>query len=184
MPGIYFMGLSMLDKFKNTGKLKPYLIFGLTDETFSVLCGKEPSEDISKPWYMFWVTLLDQIYWVAGSAVGSLLGTVISFNTKGLDFVLTALFVVIFVGQWQETDNHLPAGCWCRVDSALPDNFWKQFFSDPGNAWYFGLPFAGTETDAGGGIVYDSFPGTYYDRALRCRDNADPVSALYPVPGE
>lgn len=104
-----FYGLSMLDKFKNTGKLKPYLIFGLTDETFSVLCGKEPSEDISKPWYMFWVTLLDQIYWVAGSAVGSLLGTVISFNTKGLDFVLTALFVVIFVGQWQETDNHLPA---------------------------------------------------------------------------
>ena len=58
---------------------------------------------------MFWVTLLDQIYWVAGSAVGSLLGSIISFNTKGLDFVLTALFVVIFVGQWQETDNHIPA---------------------------------------------------------------------------
>lgn len=104
-----FYGLSMLDKFKNTGKLKPYLIFGLTDETFSVLCGKEPAEDISRPWYMFWVTLLDQLYWVAGSAVGSLLGSIISFNTKGLDFVLTALFVVIFVGQWQETDNHIPA---------------------------------------------------------------------------
>ena len=104
-----FYGLSMLDKFKNTGKLKPYLIFGLTDETFSVLFGKEPAEDISRPWYMFWVTLLDQLYWVAGSAVGALLGSIISFNTKGLDFVLTALFVVIFVGQWQETDNHIPA---------------------------------------------------------------------------
>ena len=82
---------------------------GLTDETFSVLCGIEPAADVSRPWYMFWVTLLDQFYWVAGSAVGSLLGSVLSFNTKGLDFVLTALFVVIFVGQWQETDNHIPA---------------------------------------------------------------------------
>ena len=104
-----FYGLSMLDKFKNTGKLKPYLIFGLTDETFSVLCGTEPPEDISRPWYIFWVTLLDQFYWVFGSAVGSLLGSVVSFNTKGLDFVLTALFVVIFTGQWQETQNHGPA---------------------------------------------------------------------------
>lgn len=104
-----FYGLSMLDKFKNTGKLKPYLIFGLTDETFSILCGTEPPEDISRPWYIFWVTLLDQFYWVFGSAVGSLLGSVVSFNTKGLDFVLTALFVVIFTGQWQETQNHGPA---------------------------------------------------------------------------
>ena len=104
-----FYGLSMLDKFKNTGKLKPSVIFGLTDETFSILCGTEPAADVSRPWYMFWVTLLDQFYWVAGSAVGSLLGSMLSFNTKGLDFVLTALFVVIFVGQWQETDNHIPA---------------------------------------------------------------------------
>ncbi len=104
-----FYGLSMLDKFKNTGKLKPYLIFGLTDETFSVLCGTEPPEDVSRPWYMFWVTLLDQFYWVAGSVIGSLLGSAVAFDTKGLDFVLTALFVVIFVGQWQETENHIPA---------------------------------------------------------------------------
>ena len=104
-----FYGLSMLDKFKNTGKLKPYLIFGLTDETFSVLCGTEPPEDVSRLWYMFWITLLDQFYWVTGSVVGSLLGSVVSFNTKGLDFVLTALFVVIFVEQWQETDDRIPA---------------------------------------------------------------------------
>lgn len=104
-----FYGLSMLDRFKNTGKLKPYLIFGLTDETFSVLCGPEPEAGVSKAWYMFWVTFLDQCYWIAGSVAGALLGTMISFNTKGLDFVLTALFVVIFTGQWQETREHRPA---------------------------------------------------------------------------
>lgn len=104
-----FYGLSMLDNFKGTGKLKTYLIFGLTDETFSVLCAAEPPGNVSRPWYMFWITFLDQLYWVVGSVVGSLLGSVVSFNTKGLDFVLTALFVVIFVGQWKETDNHIPA---------------------------------------------------------------------------
>lgn len=104
-----FYGLSMLDRFKGTGKFKPYLIFGLTDETFSVLCGPEPPEDVPKNWYMFWVTILDQSYWVAGSVIGSVLGSVITFNTKGLDFVLTALFIVIFVGQWEETDHHIPA---------------------------------------------------------------------------
>ena len=104
-----FYGLSMLDRFKSTGKLKPYLIFGLTDETFSVLCGPEAERDVSKPWYMFWVTFLNQCYWIAGSVAGALIGTLISLNTKGLDFVLTALFVVIFTGQWQETKEHRPA---------------------------------------------------------------------------
>jgi 4-azaleucine resistance transporter AzlC len=104
-----FYGISMLDKFKNMGRLKTYLIFGLTDETFSVLCGTEVPEDVSNPWFMFWVTILDHSYWVIGSVIGSLLGAAISFNTKGLDFVLTALFIVIFVGQWQETENHWPA---------------------------------------------------------------------------
>lgn len=104
-----FYGISMLEKFKNTGKFKPYLIFGLTDETFSVLCTLDGEKSISRTWYMFWVTILDQCYWVTGSVIGSLLGTMISFNTKGLDFVLTALFVVIFVGQWEDTKEHRPA---------------------------------------------------------------------------
>ena len=104
-----FYGLSMLDKFKGTGKFKPYLIFGLTDETFSILCATEPPAGVSKNWFMFFTTLLNQCYWVGGSLIGSVLGSVISFNTKGLDFVLTALFIVIFVGQWQETKNHVPA---------------------------------------------------------------------------
>lgn len=104
-----FYGLSMLDKYKGTGKFKPYLIFGLTDETFSILCATDPPEGVSKNWFMFWTTFLDQCYWVTGSLIGSVLGSVITFNTKGLDFVLTALFIVIFVGQWQETKNHIPA---------------------------------------------------------------------------
>ena len=104
-----FYGLAMLDKFKGTGKMKPYLIFGLTDETFSILCTTEPPEGISRNWFMFFTTLLNQCYWVAGSLIGSVLGSVISFNTKGLDFVLTALFIVIFTGQWQENEDHLPA---------------------------------------------------------------------------
>lgn len=104
-----FYGLALLDKFKGTGKMKPYLIFGLTDETFSILCATEPPEGISRNWFMFFTTLLNQCYWVTGSLVGSVLGSVISFNTKGLDFVLTALFIVIFTGQWEENENHIPA---------------------------------------------------------------------------
>ena len=104
-----FYGLAMLDKFKGTGKMKPYLIFGLTDETFSILCTTEPPEGVSRNWFMFFTTLLNQCYWVAGSLIGSVLGSVISFNTKGLDFVLTALFIVIFTGQWQGSEDHLPA---------------------------------------------------------------------------
>jgi 4-azaleucine resistance transporter AzlC len=103
-----FYGISMLPKFKGTGNKKPYLIFGLTDETFSILCSTEPPEGISKSWFMFFITLLDHIYWITGSILGSVLGSMIHINTKGIDFVLTALFVVIFINQWKSTKNHLP----------------------------------------------------------------------------
>jgi 4-azaleucine resistance transporter AzlC len=112
-----FYGISMLDKYKDTGKFKPYLIFGLSDETFSIVCSTEPSEGINRNWFMFFITLLDHGYWVLGSVLGGMLGSIISFNTKGLDFVLTALFVVIFVGQWKSQKNHKPAviGVLCSV---------------------------------------------------------------------
>jgi 4-azaleucine resistance transporter AzlC len=112
-----FYGISMLDKYKNTGKLKPYLIFGLCDETFSILCSKEPPEGVSKNWFNFFITFLDHVYWVLGSAIGGMLGSMVSFNTKGLDFVLTALFVVIFVGQWKNQKDHKPAviGVLCSI---------------------------------------------------------------------
>ena len=112
-----FYGISMLDKYKNAGRLKPYLIFGLCDETFSIVCSTEPPEGVNKNWFYFFVTLLDHLYWVAGSVIGGLLGAVVSFNTKGLDFVLTALFVVILTGQWRTRKNRLPAviGVVCAV---------------------------------------------------------------------
>ena len=112
-----FYGISMLDKFKNTGKLKPYLIFGLCDETFSIVCSAEPPEGVNRNLFMLFITLLDHSYWVIGSALGGLLGSIVSFNTKGLDFVLTALFVVIFIGQWKAQKDHKPAvtGVLCSV---------------------------------------------------------------------
>jgi len=104
-----FYGISMLGKLKGTGKLKPYLIFCLSDETFSILVSTEPPNGVDRKWFMFFVALLDHLYWIMGSVVGGLIGSVISFNTKGIDFVLTALFVVILVNQWKSTSNHLPA---------------------------------------------------------------------------
>jgi 4-azaleucine resistance transporter AzlC len=112
-----FYGISLLDKYKNTGRLKPYLIFGLCDETFSIACSSEPPAGVNRNWFYFFITLLDHGYWVLGSALGGLLGAVISFNTRGLDFVLTALFIVIFVGQWRTKENRKPAviGVLCSV---------------------------------------------------------------------
>lgn len=104
-----FYGISMLEKYKGTGKLKPYLIFGLCDETFSIICSAEPPKGVNRNWFMFFITLLDHSYWVIGSALGGLLGYIVSFNTRGLDFVLTALFTVIFIGQWKSQKNHNPA---------------------------------------------------------------------------
>lgn len=100
-----FYGISMVDAYKGAGRKKPYLIFALTDETYS-LVSREPRPDHG---YCFLVSLLDQIYWVAGTALGSLAGRLIPLNYEGIDFVLTALFVTIFVEQWLSTKNHLPA---------------------------------------------------------------------------
>jgi len=92
-----FYGLSMLTKYRDMGKLKPYLIFGLTDETFSVNCSTLPPEGVDREWFWFFITLLDHSYWVLGATLGGIFGSLISFNTEGLDFVMTALFVVILL---------------------------------------------------------------------------------------
>lgn len=104
-----FYGLSFLSKYRGTGKKKPYLIFGLIDETFSILCSTEPPEGVDRGWFMFFVTLLNHIYWVVASAIGALLGSLFTFNSQGIDFVMTALFIVIFINQWQTQKNHVPA---------------------------------------------------------------------------
>lgn len=92
-----FYGLSMLGKYAHMGKKKPYLIFGLTDETFSVNCATEPPNDVDRSWFYFFITLLDHSYWVLGATLGGIFGSLVSFNTEGLDFVMTALFVVILL---------------------------------------------------------------------------------------
>ena len=100
-----FYGISMVDAYKNAGKKKPYLIFALTDETYS-LVSREPRPDLG---YCFLVSLFDQSYWVTGSVLGSLAGSLLPLNFEGIDFVLTALFVTIFVEQWLSTKDHGPA---------------------------------------------------------------------------
>lgn len=103
-----FYGISMLQKFRNTGLKKFYLIYGMCDESFTINCSISPV-DVDKGWFMFFVTLLNHIYWVAGATLGSLLGYIIHFDTTGIEFVMTALFVVMFLNQWNETKNHSSA---------------------------------------------------------------------------
>ena len=104
-----FYGISMLDKYKGTGLKKLYLIFGMCDESFSINYTAEIPEDVDKGWFMMWVTVLNQFYWVLGSTLGGIFGSFIHFNTEGLDFVMTALFVVIFLEQWMKEKNHTNA---------------------------------------------------------------------------
>lgn len=104
-----FYGISMLDKYKNCGPKKFYLIYGMCDESFSINCAVTPPPEIDRGWFMFFVTLLNHIYWVSGATLGALLGYVIHFDTTGIEFVMTALFVVMLVGQWEEADDHRPA---------------------------------------------------------------------------
>lgn len=104
-----FYGISMNEKYKNTGAAKPYLIFALTDETYSLVCNREFPADIDEKKYYLFVSLLDQFYWVLGSFLGGFLGSAFSFNTAGIDFAMTALFVVVFVEQWEQTKQHIPA---------------------------------------------------------------------------
>lgn len=102
-----FYGISMLDKYKNTGAKKPYLIFGMCDESFSINCSAKIPDGVDKGWFMFFVTLLDQLYWVAGTLIGAVFGSFIRFDTTGLDFVMTAMFVVIFLEQLLKEKNHI-----------------------------------------------------------------------------
>ncbi len=118
-----FYGISMIDRYKDTGAKKPYLIFALTDETYSLVCSGEHSKD-----YYFLVSLFNQIYWVAGTLIGAALGSALHFNTDGIDFALTALFLTVFTEQWLSSKEHFPAiaGVAISVTSLLifgPDRF-------------------------------------------------------------
>lgn len=104
-----FYGISMIDGYKGAGKKKPYMIFALTDETYSLVSRNQVPEGISRHGYCFLVSLFDHIWWVSGTMLGALAGSLIPINYEGIEFVLTALFVTIFVEQWLSTKNHLPA---------------------------------------------------------------------------
>lgn len=104
-----FYGLSMLDKFSGLGWKKFYLIFGMCDETFSVNYTAKIPEDVDRGWFLFFVTLLNQFYWVASATIGGLVGSLLTFHTEGISFVMTAMFVVIFLEQWLKEKNHLSA---------------------------------------------------------------------------
>ena len=104
-----FYGLSLLDKFKVSGKKKPYMIFSLTDETYSLYFLTKTPENVDEGKFLFAIATLDQSYWVIGSIIGAVVGTVIPFNSTGIGFAMTALFIVIFVEQWLQKKNRFPA---------------------------------------------------------------------------
>ena len=101
-----FYGISMLDRYKGTGLKKYYLIFGMCDESFSINCTADIPKDVDKGWFMFFVTMLNHAYWFLGAAIGGVFGSLVKFNTNGLEFVMTSLFVVIFLEQWMKETTH------------------------------------------------------------------------------
>jgi 4-azaleucine resistance transporter AzlC len=104
-----FYGLAFVDKFRYMGRAYPYMVSSLTDETFSALCSLKCPDDVEEDRAALLISLLDHLYWVVGSAVGAVAGSLIPFNMTGVDFAMTALFVVIFVDQWKTAQTHLPA---------------------------------------------------------------------------
>ena len=138
-------GLSMLEKFRGMGWKKPYMIFSLTDETYALLSSLHVPVGVKPADYYFAVSLLDQLYWVAGSLLGGLLGTALTINTQGADFAMTALFIVIAVGQWKAAGSHLPALLDLPFDSGT---VWPRAVPRSGTGRYdFGL--AGSAWTAG-----------------------------------
>ncbi len=104
-----FYGLSLIEKYKRFGKRKFLLIHELTDETYSLVATSEAPEDVDKEWFYLFISLLDHSYWIIGCTLGAIFGSLVNFNTKGVDFVMTALFIVIFTDQWLNTKEHRPA---------------------------------------------------------------------------
>jgi Predicted branched-chain amino acid permease (azaleucine resistance) len=104
-----FYSISMIDRYKNAGRYKPYMIFALTDETYSLLCDGETPDREHADLYRFLVSLFNQLYWITGCLLGSLLGAVLPFSSAGIEFSMTALFIASFTEQWLRTKDHIPA---------------------------------------------------------------------------
>ena len=147
-----FYGLSLIDTYKDAGKRKPYMIFALTDETYSLVTQAKIPEGVSKTTYCFLVSLLNQCYWIVGCVAGSAIGTLIPIDFTGVSFVLTALFVTMFVEQWLSTKHHGPAliGVICTVICLLI--FGSNWFLIPSMAAIAGLLILGQKK---GGASHD-----------------------------
>lgn len=126
-----FYGISMLEKYKGLGWKKYYLIYGLSDETFSVNYTAKIPEDVDKGWFLFFITLLDQAYWVVAATAGGLIGSLLTFDTEGLSFVMTAMFVVIFIEQWLKEKHHVSAYIGLGVSAACLFLFGADSFMIP-----------------------------------------------------
>ena len=105
---LMFYGISFIQRFKAMGKARPYMIFSLTDETYSLLCGTKIPSVLNENRAMLLMSAVNQCYWIIGSVLGNLIGNIIPFDTTGIDFAMTALFVVIFTEQWLAADSHIP----------------------------------------------------------------------------
>ena len=129
-----FYGISLVDAYKTAGKRRFYMIFGLTDETYSLVTQAKIPEGLTREDYCFWVTLLNHCYWVAGCVLGAVVGSVVPIDFSGVSFVLTALFVTIFVEQWLSSKDHFPAlvGIVCTALSLL--GFGSEIFLIPAMA--------------------------------------------------
>lgn len=103
-----FYGLSFIEKFRRMGRAYPYIIFSLTDETYSVLCGLKIPENMDENRVTFYIALFDHIYWITGSVLGAVIGQLVTMDTTGIDFSMTALFVVIVINQWKDSKEHKP----------------------------------------------------------------------------
>lgn len=134
-----FYGVSMLEKFKGTGVKKPYLIFGMCDESFSINYSAKVPDGVDRGDFMFFVTLLNQCYWVAGATLGGIFGSLIKFNTEGLDFVMTAMFTVIFLDQWLKEKNHTSSLTGLGISAACLIAFGADNFIIPAMAGIFAL---------------------------------------------
>jgi len=97
-----FYGLSFIEKFRSMGKVYPYMICALTDETYSLQCAIKPEEGVDENRARFWVSALNHSYWLFGTVLGALAGQLIPFDSTGVEFAMTALFVVLFLEKWKE----------------------------------------------------------------------------------
>ena len=141
-----FYGISLLDTYRDAGKTKPYLIFALTDETYSLVTQNQPPEGMSRRKYCFWVSLLDHFYWICGCVLGNIAGATLPVNFEGVEFVLTALFVTMLVEQWLSHKDHRPAliGICSTVACLLV--FGKEIFLIPTMALMAILPTISRKT--------------------------------------